>query len=498
MSESGALDLLLKEHGVSGLVAADPRSLMFDKQREADNDHEKAQALLCGRRAGKTYFFLLRAIRAMQKYPGARIPYIALTRRSAEAIVWKVLENLNTTQNLGLKPKVGNLKMVAENGAELFLVGANKADEVEKLRGQAFPLVGIDEAASFRPSLLEYLIDDVLDAALMDYDGGLVLTSTPSANPVGFFHDVTTGKIPGWAVYKWTALDNPHMPHAEKWLKEKRKQKKWSLDHPTYRREYMGEWVRDTDALVYRYEEKKNLIPEMPSDYKPDSHRWAHVVGVDYGYVDACAWVVWAFRSGRSNDKTMYAVHATSKTNLLPSEAAEYTKVLAAEYRPERIYADAGGLGKPYVEEARRRFGLQIKNAEKTEKLAHIELMNDDMRRGLIKFVEPACKQYLEEMAILPWDLDRVLTSVGGATRHEDRKREDPRFDNHLCDAGLYGNRGCTAWWNEVNNSGSRLHPGEDEVVTGELKREDEARWVQGNREERERWWDPTSLNPWH
>lgn len=496
--DSTALDQLLKEHGVSGIVSADPRALMFDKQREADDSDSKAQALLCGRRAGKTYFFLLRAIRAMQKYPGCRVPYIALTRRSAEAIVWKVLEQLNQDLGLGLSPKVGNLKMVASNGAEIFLVGANKADEVEKLRGQKFPLVGIDEAASFRPSLLEYLIDDVLDAALMDYDGTIVLCSTPSAQPVGFFHDVTTGKVPGWDVYKWTALDNPHLPHARKWLETKRQQKGWEEDHPTYLREYMGQWIRDTDALVYRLNREKNVIQEMPKDYAPDSRAWAHVIGIDYGYVDSTSHVVWAFRAGKSADKTMYCVHASATKGSLPSEAAEATKTLAQCYHPQRIYGDAGGLGKPYVMEARRRFGIQVQNAEKTEKLAHVELFNDDLRRGRIKFVEPHCRNYIEELEILPWDMDRVIVSVGGGTKHEHRKREDPRFDNHMCDAGLYGNRGCTAFWNEATTSGRALQPGEDEVVTGELRREDESRYIQGNREVRERWWDPHSLNRWH
>jgi hypothetical protein len=434
----------------------------------------------------------------MQKYPGCRIPYVALTRKSAEGIVWKALEELNHELGLGLAPKIGNLKMVAPNGSEIFLVGANKAGEINKLRGIKTPLVGIDEAASFRPSLLEYLIDDVISPSLMDYAGTLILVGTPSAQPVGYFYDVTTGKEPGWSVFRWDSRDNPHIPHASQWLKELRERKGWDENHPTYRREYLGEWIRDNDALVYKLRDD-NIIGEMPGDYEPGAPHWAHVIGIDYGYVDSTAFVVWAFRSGNTREQTTYCVHASKTVGHLPSEAASYTRKLVDQYKPQRVYGDAGGLGKPYIEEARRRFAIQVHPAEKSEKLAHIELFNDDLRRGRSVFLESACRDYIEEMQMLPWDMDRVTVNVAGRVRHEDRKREDPRYENHLCDAGLYGNRGCTAYWNEIRTKDARLARGED-LDDGEgLTRKNESRYLQGLREQKKRWWDKWGTgNRWH
>ena len=74
----------------------DPYALMFRQQREAFADEgQEFIAAHCGRRSGKTRGFLLRALKVMQRYPGCRIPYIALTRMSAEGILWDQIRIVN-------------------------------------------------------------------------------------------------------------------------------------------------------------------------------------------------------------------------------------------------------------------------------------------------------------------------------------------------------------------------------------------------------------------
>ena len=480
----------------------DPLSMMFGPQLAAAQDTNKAIALLCGRRAGKTWWVLLMAIKAMLDYPRCKVPYVALTRMSAQGILWSELQKVNEALGLGFHLVKSELRAYAPNGSVLFLVGANKADEIEKLRGQAYPFVAIDEAASFRPSLLHYLIEDVLEACLMDYDGTMALVGTPSASCLGFFHDVTSGIEAGFSCYHWTALDNPYLENAALWLERKRAAKKWGTDHPTYRREYMGEWIRDESALVYRaLVDDINLVSEMPEGYDPLGKGWAHVLGIDYGYVDSTAHVLWAFRT-TGDDKSNYAVKSFKQAGWLPSEAARETNTFFQQYSINRAVGDAGGLGKAYIEEARRRFELPILNAAKTEKIAHIELMNDSIATGQAKWIGTRQAngkitgpnvEYLEEMSLLQWDMERVQVTASGAVRHESRKVIDERFEDHLCDAGLYGNRASTSYYNE-------LHPEEvedpsrdvvdEDADQANLRPEDEAGRVSARKRRQETWWD--------
>lgn len=472
-------------------IASDPSRMMFGAQAEVANDNSRAIALLCGRRAGKTWWVLLKLISIMQCHPDCRVPYIALTRKSAYGILWTALKRVDKALKLGMRFKEAELEAVLPNGATLFLVGANKSDEIEKLRGQSFPAAAIDEAASFRRSLLQVLVEDVLDAALMDTDGLLILVGTPNAACVGYFYEATTEQRE-FAVYHWDARDNPHIPHAAAWMERKRKAKKWGPDHPTFRREYLGEWVRDNSLLVYRVDRSRDAISVMPADYAPDAKGWVHVLGADFGYVDACAWVVFAFRaivpkSEQEHGRRVYCVHAEKKTELLTSQAAEHTKRLIDRYHVSKAVGDAGGLGKPYMEEFRRRFGPSLANADKLGKLATIEAFNDALQTELVKFIIPDAEDYIGEAEILPWDVDMAEVKVGGLVRHEERQREDPRFENHVCDAGLYAFGACTAYMNTIPEAAKPRDPSRDALDDDRdgLDEENESGWIAAQREQR-------------
>ena len=473
---------------------------MFPKQREAFADEEQEFiAAHCGRRSGKTRGFLLRALKVMQKYRGCRVPYIALTRQSAKGILWRSIKEVNEELGLGLTPRLADLAWDAPNGSELFLVGANKSDEIEKLRGQGYPLIGIDEAASFRATLLELLVDDVLDMALMDYQGTIILVGTPGAACVGYFDDVITGKRKGWAVHNWDATDNPHMPHAAEWMEARRIKRGWDKDHPTYIREYLGLRAQDTDALVYKYDAERNGFDSMPDGYSPLDRGWAHVIGIDYGYVDSCAWVVLAFRTGRSagSDRRVWVVEsfkdAGASQGLLPDEAAKITQALSDKYDPQRIVGDAGGLGKPYVEEARRRWGIPVVAADKTHKSAQIELVNDALRTGMLGIIIPGNRDLISEAEILQWDMEAVAVTVGGLVRHEQRRTIDKRFEDHLCDAWQYAYGAATAYVNEA----PAIEPPRDlsrDALDDERDHgpRDEAGWLKAQQAERQAndWWE--------
>ena len=91
-----------------------------------------------------------------------------------------------------------------------------------------------------------------------------------------------------------------------------------------------------------------------------------------------------------------------------------------------RIVCDTGGLGKQIAAEIRKRYGVALFPAEKTQKAEFIQLLNDDLRSGRV-LVNPIEINFIEEITALQWDEEK-----------EGRFIEDPRFANHRTDAFLY------------------------------------------------------------
>jgi hypothetical protein len=78
-------------------------------------------------------------------------------------------------------------------------------------------------------------------------------------------------------------------------------------------------------------------------------------------------------------------------------------------------------------EEMAIRFGKVVNIAEKTEKHAYIDLMNNDFALGRIKIVRATNPDYLGELR----NLKRLVKETGEWIEH-------PKQHNDLCDCGLY------------------------------------------------------------
>ena len=390
------------------------REDLFAEQLALIDDPAKQKAALCSRRAGKTYTCCFYMIESAFRYPESLIPYIALTRSVAKRLMWGALKRANRTYKIGMRFNNNELIATLGNGSQISLNGANDEADIDKLRGSAYPLVVIDEAASYGPFLPE-LVEDVLEPALIDYSGTLLMTGTPNARCHGYFFDATTKTETGFSVHKWTIRNNPYLPHAGDYLDKKLIQKGWKKDNPVYLREWCGKWIRSDDSLVYRYTDE-NVTAEVPGDLD-------YILGVDLGFTDATAFAVWGFSSDSPN---AYLVEGFKQTRMITSEIAELIGRLNNTYGFISMVVDCGGLGKSMVEEMKRRYALPLKAAEKRSKFAYIELFNDGLRTSRIKVQD---KAILDEWDLLQWN--------------ENRNKEDDRFENHIADAALYGWREC-------------------------------------------------------
>lgn len=434
---------MLRCHHVPDVTAG-----LFDLQREVVSASVKRKALVCGRRGGKTTMDARLDLQSALLNPPhgedeSITAYVAPTKGQAKRLMWGRLATVSAQLGVALSMNSSDLIARTAAGAQIWLMGADDPRDIERLRGFAYRRVIIDEAQALTIDF-EELIEDVLDPALADYDGDMILTGTPNASCVGYFHDATTGALqddlgdPMWRTWSWTLLDNPCFPRwrgredwrarAAEFMETKRRVNGWAEDHPTYQREWLGRWVRDDGALVYQYSPTRNDWDGV----LPEGHKWHHVLGVDLGQRDAFALVCWAYSRTLPD---LFCAESWKAGGLSINDWARFIDDWQRRYKPAVTVADMGGLGKAIVEDINARYGLGIVAAEKTAKLAAIESFNSDLLSAWTHI--PRHGPYARELSTIQWAETRAGI---------DRTKEDPRYPNDLADAGLYGYRAARSY----------------------------------------------------
>jgi hypothetical protein len=350
------------------------------------------------------------------------VAYITLNRRSAKRIIWRALLDINEQFKLGGVPDNTELTLTLPNKNQIHVSGAKDESEIEKFRGVALRKIYIDEVQSFR-SYIEQLIDEVLEPALTDYDGSLILIGTPGPIPAGYFYKACHSK--GWSHHKWTLHDNPWIKiksgkDVETIIEERCERRGIQKSDPSIRREYYGEWVEDTDSLVYKFNKQLNVYRQAPTELQ-------YIFGIDIGWKDSDAIAVLGFSQA---SKHVYLVEEFVADKLTITDLAEKIRELEAIYKPTKMVMDAGALGKKIQEEIRQRHQLPVHAAEKSRKLEFIELMNDDLRTGKLLAYEGS--RFEEDSYRVQWDY-----STPGRPRVSDAYHTD------IGDAILYAWREC-------------------------------------------------------
>jgi hypothetical protein len=468
-------------------------------------------AVRCPRRSGKSYCATSLALWYGEKFPGSRILIISLTLKSTRENYWAGAPGGIFKQNhdfgLNLKFNHTDSVWIHENGSRGRLAGAETRADIEYLRGAAAEadIAIVDEGKSFAPDLLRELVDDVLEPGLMTRDGVLVFAGTPGSIPVGPFYEATaetsraenedgiivptcivavedaspvyesipaSARLDYWRLHTWSIEDNLKRPAQWKRALKIKAKNKWADDHPTWRREYLGEWVTDATDLVYAWSgcraSGKNVTwspectPENASGLPAELGPWHFVLGLDIGYVDESAFVLAAYSE---TVKELRHVYDFKKSEMLVDDfASKVLEVIDTYGLPEAIVADTGGSGaKMLIETINARYGLAIIPAEKRDKQAHWELINSEFHAEKIKIIPGT--DLAHELAGLQWDLSRNSKLILARTG---RLAEDPNCPNHLCDALLYLYRYSYHFWSE--QPARRAEPGTVEYAREQEK----------------------------
>lgn len=447
---------------------------LFDKQQEVDACEDRLIATLTPRRAGKTLLICVMLLDRASKTKDGQYLYVGLTRPSAKRIAWRILKQLNRDYHLGAHFLESELAVQLPSGAQLWLLGADQENWIDRIYGSYYNDVAVDEAGSFAINLRK-VIYDVLKPCCADKRGRIYMTGTPQDATNTFFYEVTRPELarrePGWRVFTWSTLDNPFM--REQWEEEMRELHKQNprIEHtPGFRRHYLGQWVKQREGNVYLFDELTNVVTRTP-----DLGGFKFILGLDFGWDDAQAFVVGAWSP---RDPCWYALEAYKEKGMTLDRAAARIRDYQAKYPGLTIIGDPAR--KQLLMELVERFRLPVGLAPKEEKHAWIELANTDMVLGKIKAVQGPCEQLIDEIT----DLKKFYKNPDGSGDWE----EHPKQANDCCDCMLYAWRWARHWQYQEQPKGPQA--GTPAAADAEAQRmlEDEMEKARMKKEKRS-WW---------
>lgn len=496
------------------------RESFIPAQLTVHEDPHPFKVICTPRRVGKSGYVVRDDLIACAAIEDCLAIYTSVTVTQAKRNVWGLINRLNERYHLGGKPSERELYMSFPNGSRYYLGGALTQNDVDRWRGVGPHRVKIDEGASHDDGTLRELLDDVFIPALMDNDGELALCGTPSPVLAGMFweasdpkkaFDIKDGRANArpyaerhdprwdgveflWSYHTWSQADNTAVEGLwERSLRLKR-MKGYADDDPTWLREYMGIWVADGDAFVFRYDGARNAWePDPTSDNVwglPRGHRWRFGLVIDEGYDDALTGEVFAACS--TSDK-MYHLPGFRERGATVTGTANHIKALREQFGGQFDYIifDTLGLGKKIAAELAEVHGIHVTPAKHNEKREHIDILNNELWHG--RFMVRKGSVMEKQMRTLQWKDPKT------------RRQEHPRQPNDSTDCAVYGvrhsphryyrtppnagpKRGTHEWYREQERQQIEKLAREDDLRSqkryGDLMREkrDEQRRTHGQR----------------
>lgn len=434
---------LARREKVKAEKAAAPKfkleEFCFDKQLALIQDPAKFKCAVTSRRSGKSTGCIADMYATARQYPDINVLYLTLNRRSAKRIIWRELLKLVGKYEKESDMRIDNTELTIslDNGSQIMLGGTEDESSIDRWRGLALKKVYIDEAQSFRP-FIKQLVDDVVVPSLFDYDGSLILIGTPGPVCQGYFYEAATGH--GWSHHHWTIFDNPWIEKksgkkVSELLAAERARRGITEQDPTYRRESLGQWVPDGDALAFKFSHDRNTYENLPPG------EYIYILGADIGWLDSDAIAILGYNF---EDKNVYLIEEHVKAKQGITDFVNDIKYFIEKYKPVRMVMDAGALGKKIQEEIRQRHGIFLEAAEKNRKMEFIELLNDDLRTGRIKVKRDS--RFAEDCFLVQKDLTNPARPKISDVYHTD-----------IGDSFLYSWRECKHYLAEKKPNEPRL-----------------------------------------
>lgn len=428
--------------------------ILNDMPRGAHAGYQGAQAFagcmrqgaiaLAGRGGGKSTATLGRFHSASAAHPKLSSVFVSVSAERSRDILGPAVMKFNELYDTKIEDRHGLGYFEWPNGYKVHYRGCKDRNDLAKRRGVPWVRAHWDECASINDKLLREDIHDAVEPRLLDYNGLWSASGTPGPVQKGYWYDLSCGEGTTYPLFKWDARQNHHLSNVLQYFAEALKRlglpdrklwprgcnsvmdlindpRCWKLLPNTFLREYLGQWVLDVRAIVYKLT-PKNTYGEFP--IVPD--RWT--IGIDLGShseerpdLDHAAVCVCA---SHSSLPFVWVVMVEKLSDMTVDTLGARVLELIGEFPEAEAHIDGVSAGK-MIENTFKRMGIPIMCAEKAHKLRRIQRVQGALRAGNLQLHATRCTDARIEAQALVWN--------------DKRNDHSERCDDDAWDCILYG-----------------------------------------------------------
>lgn len=402
---------------------------MHAPQRAFVEDMRQGVRVRAGRGGGKSYGMMAKFHRPSAAHPGCSSVFVTISAERSRDILLPAMWKMNDRFQLGITERRKDNALVWPNGYRVMMRGCKDRTECNKRRGTPWVVAGWDECDSINPKLLEYDLHDCVEPRLMDYKGQWFVGGTPGTIPQGYWFKLSSGNadVP---LHTWDARHNPHIEALQFFIRTLQRMqgvperkswpegitslagiiqdpKHWHLLPARFVREYLGAWVIDLTALIYKIT-PANTYATLPIE--PDT--WT--IGIDLGAngpenedLDHAAYAVCA---SHSSLPFIWVAEAKRMPDITLETLAARISQLLEKYPQANVHIDSASAGK-IIEKTYQRMGLPIQHALKGPKLRRIQLMQGKVQNRNLQLHITETMDLRSEAVSLVWDDTRTTHS---------------------------------------------------------------------------------------
>lgn len=353
----------------------------------------KVKVLAMGRRWGKTVMSGVIAMTAASM--GGRVAWTVPVYKNGRSL-WRWAESTAAPlRKHGVSLNRADRIIEFPNGGGLSIYSADSGDS---MRSEAFHLVIVDEAAR----VAQDVYTDVIQPTLADYDGDLILISSPFGKN-WFYQEYVTALSNGKTMAAWNAPTNAN-PNPN--IKRAFELARTRVPERTYRAEWLAEFVEDGGEV---FRNVRTCATSKIQREPVDGH--SYLLAVDLGKVNDFT-VITVF------DLTLKAVVFIDRFNHI-----DYTIQLK---RLDALYKKYGAsfavieknIGEMFIEQARR-LGMSVRDFHTTapSKQKLIDDLSVAFEQGAISILPAKVLDHAEVM-ITELEAYTVDRTPGGNIRY--------------------------------------------------------------------------------
>ena len=371
----------------------------------------QVKVVFSGRRFGKTRLMLTAGIEECLKNTGAKVFYLAPSRKQAKDIAWADLKTMVPPSWLD-RTYESQLALYFRNGSKLILAGADYADG---LRGQAANLILADEFSYV--SELQEMWEGALLPMLGTTRGRVIFCSTPAGGG-NFAAELweRASNTPGWERWSFKSIDGGWID--ETFVEEARA----TMDPLLWRQEFEAS-IESMLGAVYPDFGKKNIAPTR---FNPQERL---VFGVDFNRTPFCGCIMQVQGDTLAVLKEYSLIDADTET-MASAVRRDFPnfEILACPDPTGRRLQTSSAMGlSDHAILKRRGFLVRAPKAPWSirDKVAAVRLMIRDANNRRRLKVDPKCK--------------RVIRSLSNLEYKAGASVPDPKSDHsHMADAVGY------------------------------------------------------------